>query len=188
MNKMLQVLGLFLLGAATCVSQEKIVRRIPVSEHSNYAPHVLPALKKLVVQRGKSKKNHFYVSRVEMLEGGYHSVLVYWKENQALVLWEPGRGSNPQGYPDPKFDLTDSKRYWELDKDVVPTLDDVGGSSFLITRKDARRWVRDCVSYGARYVVNREAQIQQSLAADGAIACFSSNLIPSAWILIARRS
>jgi hypothetical protein len=30
--------------------------------------------------------------------------------------------------------------------------------------------------------------VQQSLAADGAIACFSSNLVPSAWTLIARRS
>jgi hypothetical protein len=155
MKKLLHVFVLFLLGAATCVSQEKVLRRVPVSEHSYYAPHVLPTLKKLVAQRGKVKKNHFYVGRVEILEGGYHSVLVYWKENQALVLWEPGRGSNSQGNPDPKFDLADSRRYWELDKDVVPTLDDVGGSSFLITRKDARRWVRDCVRRGAQYVVNR---------------------------------
>jgi hypothetical protein len=29
---------------------------------------------------------------------------------------------------------------------------------------------------------------EQSLAADGAIASFSSNLVPSAWMLIARRS
>jgi hypothetical protein len=29
---------------------------------------------------------------------------------------------------------------------------------------------------------------QQSLAADGAIASFSSNFIPSAWMLIARRN
>jgi hypothetical protein len=29
---------------------------------------------------------------------------------------------------------------------------------------------------------------QQSLAADGATACFSSNLVSSAWMLIARRS
>jgi hypothetical protein len=163
MNKLLQVLGLFLLGASTCISQEKVVQRIPVSQHSYYAANVVPALKKLVTERGKSKKNHFYVGRVEMLESGYHSVLVYWKENQALVLWEPGRGSNPQGYPDPKFDLAYSRRYWELDKDVVPTLDEVGGSSFLITRKDARRWVRDCVSYGARYVVNRKEQSNKAL-------------------------
>jgi hypothetical protein len=30
--------------------------------------------------------------------------------------------------------------------------------------------------------------VQQSLAADGAIACFSNSVIPSAWMLIARRS
>ncbi len=29
---------------------------------------------------------------------------------------------------------------------------------------------------------------EQNLAADGAIASFSSNLFPSAWMLIARRS
>jgi hypothetical protein len=29
---------------------------------------------------------------------------------------------------------------------------------------------------------------EQSLAADGAIACFSSNHFPSAWMLLARRS
>jgi len=30
--------------------------------------------------------------------------------------------------------------------------------------------------------------IEQSLAADGATACFSSNLFPSGWMMIARRS
>ena len=30
--------------------------------------------------------------------------------------------------------------------------------------------------------------VQQSLAADGAITCFSSKLAPSAWMLIVRRS
>ena len=34
----------------------------------------------------------------------------------------------------------------------------------------------------------RDTDAEQSLAADGAIACFSSSLIPSAWMLIARRS
>jgi hypothetical protein len=33
-----------------------------------------------------------------------------------------------------------------------------------------------------------QGSAQQSLAADGAAACFSSNLIPSGWMLIARRS
>ena len=129
-----------------------------MSQHPYYAPNILPALKKLVARYGKAKRNHIYVGRVEVLEGGYHSVLVYWKENNALILWEPGRGFNRQGSPDPKYDLADSRRYWRLNKDVVPTLDDVGGSSFLITKRDARRWVRDCIRYGVRYVVDGEAQ------------------------------
>jgi len=142
------------------------VKRVPVSQHPYYAPNILPTLKELVARYGKAKRNHIYVGRVEVLEGGYNSVLVYWKENNALVLWEPGSGFNRQGNPDPKYDLANSRRYWRLDKDVVPTLDDVGGSSFLITRQDARRWVRDCVRHGVRFVVDRKAQSNARHAAD----------------------
>jgi hypothetical protein len=162
MRKLFQLLILSLIVAATAFSQEKLVKRISVRQHPYYAAQVLPALKELVVQRGKARVNHFYVGRVEVLEGGYHSVLVYWVENRALVLWEPGRGYNREGDSDPKYDLADSRRYWRLDKDVVPTLNDVGGSSFLITRKDARKWVRDCIRYGVRYVVNRYTQSNNS--------------------------
>jgi len=149
------------------------VERIPVRQHPYYASSVLPALKELVAQYGTAKRNHFYVSRVEVLEGGYHSVLVYWKENNALVLWEPSRGSNQQGNPDAKYDLVDSRRYWRLDKDVVPMLNDVGGSSFLITRQDARRWVRDCIRHGERLVVNRGAQSNNGMQRTRNTASFS---------------
>jgi hypothetical protein len=155
MRKALLLIFFILLTAATCVSQEKVVKRIPVGRHPYYAPNVLPALKELVAQHGRAKRNHLYVGRVEVLGGGYHSALVYWKENNALVLWEPGRGSNRQGNPEAKYDLSASRRYWRLDKDVVPTLNDVGGSSYLITRQDAHRWVRDCIRNGVRYMVNR---------------------------------
>lgn len=158
MRKALLLLIFSLLTAAPCFSQSKVVKRIPVSQHPYYAPNVLPALNELVAQYGRARRNHIYVGRVEVLESGYNSVLVYWKENNALVLWEPGRGSNRQGNPDPRRDLADSRRYWRLGKDVVPTLNDVGGSSFLITRQDARRWVRDCIRHGVRYVVKREAK------------------------------
>src|SRR5207249_2602272 len=100
------------------------------------------------------RKNHFYVGRVQVTANGSHSVLVYWKENHALVLWEPGRGSDQHGNPDPKNDLVASRRYWRLDKDVVPTQADIAGSSFLITQQDAREWINDCVKHGERYVID----------------------------------
>jgi hypothetical protein len=155
MNKACHLLLVVLLLAGTCLSQQRIIRRTSVRNHPYYRANVLPALKELVAHRGKARRNHFYVGRVEALENGYDSALVFWKENGAIVLWEPGRGSNRHGNPDGRYDLRYSRRYWRLNKDVVPTLNDVGGSSFLITRQDARNWVRDCIRYGTRYVVTR---------------------------------
>jgi hypothetical protein len=158
MKTLLQAFVLLSLTSVVCFPQQELIKRISVRRHSYYAPLVLPALKELVAERGRVKRNHFYVGRVEVFEGGYHSVVVYWRENRALVLWEPGRGVDRRGDSDPRYDLRDSRRYWRLDKDVVPTLADIGGSSFLITRKDAREWIRDCVRHGERYVVNHKSQ------------------------------
>jgi hypothetical protein len=163
MRNAISTLILSLLLPTTCFPQQKVISRIPVLRHPYYGPNVLPALKELVAERGKSKRNHFYVGRVEVFEGGYESVLVYWKENRALVLWEPGRGLNLQGVPDARYDLWHSRRYWDLDKDVVPTLADVGGSSFLVTKQDAHEWIRKCLQSGERFVVNRTAQSNKRL-------------------------
>ena len=141
-----------------CLAQEKVVSRVPVLRHPYYGRNVLPALKQLVAEQGKSKQNHFYVGRVEVLEGGYDSVLVYWKENNALLLWEPGRGFNRNGVTDARYDLSQSRRYWDLNKDVVATIADVGGSNFLITRQNADEWIRSCVQSGKQFVVNHSAQ------------------------------
>ncbi|MCA1640052.1 MAG: hypothetical protein LC768_17315 [Acidobacteria bacterium] len=45
-----------------------------------------------------------------------------------------------------------------------------------------------CIEGEGKLEGGSKAAAQQSLAADGAIACFSSSLVPSAWTLIARRS
>lgn len=154
MKRRFKISILLLVLTGTCFSQEGAVKRIPAREHPSYGPYIVPALNELVAQYGKVRRNHFYVGRVQLLESGYHSVLVYWKENRVLVLWEPGRGYDRHGYPDPKYDLAASRRYWRLDKDVVPTRADIGGSSFLITQQDARDWMQDCMRYGERYVID----------------------------------
>jgi len=158
MERRFKISILLLVLSATCFSQKGLVQRIPAREHPSYGPYIAPALKELVAQHGKVRKNHFYVGRVQVTASGYHSVLVYWKENHALVLWEPGRGSDQHGNPDPKNDLAASRRYWRLDKDVVPTQADIAGSSFLITQQDARDWTQDCLKYGERYVIDFKPQ------------------------------
>jgi len=54
--------------------------------------------------------------------------------------------------------------HWQLHRTAIPAL---------------RQETQECIIDG---------DIEQSLAADGAIACFSSNFFPSAGMLIARRS
>jgi len=138
-----------------CLSQAKVLERIPIRKHPYFAGHVLPALKLLVREYGKARINHLYVSPVDVFENGAYSALVYWKENNARVLWEPYSGYNKEGNHDPNYDLRDSRRYWRLKKDVVATLADVGGSSYLLTRSDAQRMVQDCRLRGEKYVVIR---------------------------------
>ena len=165
MNRPLHLFVVVFLIAAPTLAQSKINGQISVQQHPYYRKNVIPALKELVASRGKTRNNHFYVGRVEEFDGGHSSVLVFWKENNALVLWESQRGFGRDGKADARYDLSQSRRYWRLDKDVVPTLDDVGWSSFLITKQDARTWVRDCVRYGTRYVIHRTARSNKSLDA-----------------------
>ena len=167
MNRLLHLLVVFVLSSAPSLAQQKIIRKIPVQQYPYYRRNVLPALKELVSSRGKTRTNHFYVGRVEVLDGGNHSVLVFWKENNALVLWEPEHGFGSDGNADARYDLSQSRRYWRLNKDVVPTLDAVGGSSFLITRRDARQWVRDCIRHGTSYVLTRKTRSNNSLDRSG---------------------
>lgn len=160
MKKFFQAFVLLSLSSVVCFSQPKPIKRISVRRHPYYAPIVLPALKELVAERGRAKQNHFYVGRVEVFEDGYNDVIVYWRENHALVLWEPGRGTGRQGNPDPRNDLRDSRRYWRLANDVVPTLG--YGSNFLITTKQAHDRIRDCVRHGEMYVVKSKSQSKRA--------------------------
>jgi hypothetical protein len=176
MNRLLHLFVVIFLISAPALAQSKINRKISVQQHPYYRKNVIPALEELVASRGKTRTNHFYIGRVEEFDGGHSSVLVFWKENNALVLWESQRGFGRDGNPDARYDLSQSRRYWRLDKDVVPTLDDVGWSSFLITKHDARTWVHDCVRYGRRFVIKRTARSNKSLDASRTSRLVSENL------------
>jgi hypothetical protein len=158
MKTLLRILLAILIFSAAASAQDKVVSRIPVRKHPDYAPHVIPALKRLVAQSGIKRRSHFYVCRVETFENGYDHAWVYWKENRAFVLWELLQGHNARGDSDPTYDLVDSRRYLERDEDVVPTLDDVGGSTFLVTRQWWRDTVQDCVRHGDSFVIYKRAR------------------------------
>jgi len=90
----------------------------------------------------------FYISTVYYFGNEASNAMIYWKEGRALILWEPRSFGT-----DRRHELVWSKRFLSLDKDVVPTLTDVGGSNYLVTRQWARQVIRDCVRNGEKFVL-----------------------------------
>ena len=132
-------------GFAQSKSVERKPRLISVRQYPDFAQ--LPiALDELVAQKAKRNRNTFYVASINPSVGELTDV--YWKEENVLILLEPV-------YYDWKYALLWSRGYWNLDKDVVPTSRDVGGSNYLLTRKDARRLIASCLR-GDKFTVYKQ--------------------------------
>lgn len=89
---------------------------------------------------------HFCVIPYNRREGGRYAI-VHWEERRRLILW---------GGADPGHEveaLTHSRRVLDLDKDVVATEKDIGGSTYLVTRAWVEETLRDCRAFGFRYAV-----------------------------------
>jgi hypothetical protein len=118
----------------------------------------LHALKQVVAEKARGNRNTFYISPVCYLSNGYSIAHVYWPEGRALILWEPrSKGDEPSQR---RHELVWSRRFWRLDKDVVPTVNEVAGSSFLLTRALARRDIRDCVRNGRKFVLYKRSRLR----------------------------
>ena len=142
-------------GVAGCLAQggtyDDAVKTASIYESPDYYDP-LPALKEVVAEKAKSRRNTFYVSRVYFFDNGANHAMVYWKEGRALILWEPYLTGTER-----KHELVWSRRFLSLDKDVVPTLNDVGGSNYLVTREWARRTIQKCVRYGEKFVIYKSS-------------------------------
>lgn len=90
--------------------------------------------------------------------------MVYWREGRALILWEPR--SNGNAPHQRRHELVWSRRFLLLDRDVVPTVNEVAGSSFLLTRALAKRDIRDCVRNGRRFIVYKRKRVRLVAGSD----------------------
>ncbi len=95
-----------------------------ITDDSLFA-HPRAVLMRLAAQRGTTRLNEFCIIGQD-LGNGDRQAWVYWKQQDALILWEPQVGSD--------IDLTTSRRYLDLKRDMAM---DVGSSSYKVTT----RWV-----------------------------------------------
>jgi hypothetical protein len=152
MKLLSSVLLVFICAGALLAQSGKVgdcIRRGDIYRDAEYA-NPLPALKQVVAEKARGRRNTFYVSPVCYFANGFSNTLVYWPEGRALILWEPDASATKERR---RRELVWSRRFWRLDRDVVPTLADVGGSNFLLTKTHARQNIRDCVRNGRRFVL-----------------------------------
>ena len=103
-------------------------------------------LRKLVALKGKARRNSFCVIGYQYPDGE-KSAWVYWREGKAIILWEPTVNEID--------DLTLSRRYLRLTKDVVENESQVQGSTYLVTRQWVNSLLRDCQTRGEKFTVSR---------------------------------
>src|SRR5690606_31112170 len=103
-------LALFLFLAVGCYAQPK-ASSVSIYKDKNYSKPLIP-LQELVKEKSDTKINTFYISNIFRLDHGSTYVWVYWKEKDALILWEPRSH-------EPKYDLVWSRRYLRFGKEIV---------------------------------------------------------------------
>jgi len=106
------------------------------------------AMRNRVAIDGKNRvTNHFCVVGYEWPDGNLQ-VWVNWKEEKTNILWD---GSE---YRDMReAGLTTARRNLKLGRDTVETVDDINGSTYLVTHARWHSIADDCAAHGEKYVI-----------------------------------
>jgi len=138
---------LLMVCGLPCLAQSEVISRTSIYDHPDYS-EPMPALRELVREKARGRRNTFYISKVQTFSNGYDHAWVYWKEGNALILWEPFLTGT-----DREHELVWSSRYLRFGKEIVPPERYYEGSDFLTWMKDGREIADECVRDGVKFVV-----------------------------------
>ena len=138
-------LALCLAWTGQALAQEETFFSV---RNNRYYPEPEKRLEVLVRAKGTQKLNHFCAIGYR-LPSGLELAWVHWKEGNAVILWD---GSADPEYP---LELALSRRYLDLDTDVVATSEEVGSSTYLVTQAWVKGVISDCEAHGDKFVVSR---------------------------------
>lgn len=112
-------------------------------------PRPREVFENLATDKGTATVNHFHVVG-HRLKDGSDCAWVYWEEGRAIILWEPTR------YPEYPVNLSISRRFLSLDRDLVATDKEIKGSTCLVTRKWAEDMIKACKKHGDHFVITKK--------------------------------
>lgn len=126
---------MLLLCAATLLAQSS--QSTPIHSHPNF-PSIVATLKELVAREGKVRRNTFFIADVRR-EGGREYSYACWKEDKFIIILHL-----PLEKESASYEWLYGKARVDLEKDVVPTREDIGGSSFLVDRAWVNKTLKEC--------------------------------------------
>lgn len=142
---------MLLASAGNAAAQES--KSTQLRSHRNFSG-VVATLKELIAREGKSKRNTIFISEVFQEDGREYSY-AYWKEDKSIIILHL-----PLEKDSASYDWLYGKARVDLELDVVPTQEDIGGSSFLVNRVWVNRILKKCVS-GYRLVVKTPSKARR---------------------------
>ncbi len=120
------------------------MRSISIERHPNFRC-VVSLLKRIVDDAGGHGRQSLYIGPIERDDSSAF-VRVYWPDDRAILLIEI-----PKSCSDDDMSNDDAALGWyrtkariDLDTDVVPTAEDVGGSTYLVDRPWVDRVIAAC--------------------------------------------
>ncbi len=121
---------------------------LKVSGFQNNFNNATSSLQLLVNKNGNTKVDNNFCVIIDETGDDRPIAYVYWQEDKSIILWEeqPANGT---------VDLSSSRRYWHLDKDVVANeiVEGYNTSTYLVTRKWWDDIVSNCTKHGTKYVI-----------------------------------
>lgn len=128
---------LFLVILSLIFGSFALAQETSVSEHGNFSG-IVATLKELVKRNAKTRRNTFYISGVKK-DGSREFAYAYWKQDKSIIILQLPLEKETADY----YWLY-SKARIDLLTGVVPTEEDIKGSSFLVDRPWVDKILQRC--------------------------------------------
>lgn len=139
------IFAVWMTIASTCVATDVSIRQ------NLGFQHLVAELQSLVQTKAKIKYHHFFVAKYPASK---ESTYLFWREGRRL--WILGLGNKNPEHWHYVIHLPRSGTLIDLDKDVVPTTEAVGTSTYLVSQPWVNAIVYDTVLNGDLILIIRE--------------------------------
>ena len=129
----------------------------PLDSKTDYRER-LHVLRKFVHRYGKSRVHRIYVAKADPGDGKTY-LYGYWREGHSILILTHFTPTFDGGKETTDYGWLEYKARIDLHTDVVPSAEDVGGSTFLVDKPWADRIVKTCVTDGRKIVIHRTDRV-----------------------------